>query len=60
MPKKEPRYISLTGHNYKPEGKDEEVRVEIGDDVSDMPEASLKREIKAGKVEEVQPTKGGK
>lgn len=52
-----PKYISKTGHNYKPEGKDEEKRAEMGDDVSDMPESSLKLELAAGKVEEVKGEK---
>jgi hypothetical protein len=60
------KYISLTGHNYKPEGAKEEKRVEIGGDVSDMPKSSLELEKQAGKVKEVKeekptpPAKGDK
>ena len=52
-----PKFISKTGHNYKPEGAKEEKRVEIGDDVSDMPKSSLKLELQAGNVEEVKEEK---
>jgi len=53
MPKTESTFISITGHNYKPEGAKEEKRVEAGGDVSDMPKSSLKNEIAAGKVQEM-------
>lgn len=48
-----PKYRVLIGVNYPPDNK----RAEAGDEVTDLPEAAIKRLVRDGVVELVPPTK---
>jgi hypothetical protein len=47
------QYKVLVGMNYTPEGKDEEVRREVGDVISDLPSTTCAQLREQGYLEEV-------
>lgn len=57
MTEAKPEYRAVVGLNYPSSKTGEETRVEAGDKIVDMTDASIRHELSAGNIEEVKAKK---